>query len=203
MKTTFFIVLTIIISVMAYSGITDTTYNTISQEKQKWFEDGEWHSRISAQPDASIDIEALYAHYTRYSNLWEQVFNCLAETDLAGIEKGRYPIAGDSLFMIVDEYLTQDAKERKYEAHRKYIDLQYIVSGQELIGISKLDKQEVLEPYDKDRDIAFFRVHDCEYRLADNSVFFIFFPNDIHQPCVSVDQNAPVRKIVFKIISDQ
>jgi hypothetical protein len=60
MKTTFFIVFTIIISVMAYSGTTDTTYNTISQEKLKWFEDGEWHSRISAQPDASIDIEALY-----------------------------------------------------------------------------------------------------------------------------------------------
>jgi YhcH/YjgK/YiaL family protein len=202
MKKTTFIVFTIIISVMAYSGTTDTTYNTTIQEKQEWFEQGEWHSRISAQPDASVDIEALYAHYTRHTDLWEQVFNCLAETDLADIEKGRYPIAGDSLFMIVDEYHTQDAKERKYEAHRKYIDLQYVISGQELIGIAKLDKQGLLEPYDKDRDIAFFSVDDGEYRLADNSVFFVFFPDDAHQPCVNVDQNAPVRKIVFKIISD-
>jgi YhcH/YjgK/YiaL family protein len=203
MKKTIFIVFIIIISVMAYSGTTDITYNRIIQEKQIWFEEGEWHRKISAKPDASVDIEALYAHYTRHSNLWEQVFNCLAEIDLEGIETGRYPIAGDSLFMIVDEYLTQDVNERKYEAHNKYIDLQYVISGQELIGISKLDKQEVLEPYEEDRDIAFFKIHDGEFRLADNSVFFIFFPDDAHQPCVKVNQSAPVRKIVFKIISDQ
>lgn len=203
MKKTIFIVFTIIFPVMAYSGTPDTTYNTLSQDKQEWFEEGEWHSMISAKPDASVNIDAYYDHYRRHTHLWEAIFAYLAETDLMRLNTGRYPLKGDSLFMIVDEYLTEDVKERKYEAHRKYIDLQYVISGQELIGITKLDNHEVLEPYDEGRDIAFFNVQDGEYRVADNSVFFIFFPDDAHQPCVKVDPVDSVRKIVFKIISGQ
>ncbi len=196
------LVILILIPAMAHSGIPDTTVSHKNKKSQVWFEEGEWYSGISAKPDSSIDAKSLYAHYTAHSNLWEKVFEFIAETDLAGIEKGRYELVGDSLFMIVDEYMTQDEKERKYEAHRKYVDLQYVVSGQELIGIAELENQEVLEPYDADRDIAFYKVHNGEYRVADNSVFFIFFPDDAHQPCVRVEQDAPVRKIVFKIISD-
>jgi YhcH/YjgK/YiaL family protein len=188
---------------MIYSNIPDTTITPVNKKKQDWFNKGEWKGGFNANPDVSINIDALLAHYTQHTPLWEKVFNFLTGTDLTAIETGRYPLAGDSLFAIVDEYSTQSEEERKYEAHRKYIDLQYVISGQELIGIAKLDIQEVLEPYDKDRDIAFYREDEGEYRLADNNVFFIFFPDDAHQPCVRVDQNAPVRKIVFKIISDQ
>ena len=188
---------------MAYSGTPDTTYKAVSHEKQNWFEEEEWYEGISAKPDASVDIDAFYDHYLRHTNLWEMVFEYLRETDLTNLEKGKYALAGDSLFAIVDEYTTQNTGERKYEAHRNYIDLQYIITGQELIGIARLDDQEVLEPYDQGRDIAFYNIHDGAYRLADSSVFFIFFPDDAHQPCVKVDQTSPVKKIVFKIISDQ
>jgi YhcH/YjgK/YiaL family protein len=187
---------------MAYSGTPDTTLNTVSKVKQDWFDEGKWHDGFDAEPDASVDVDAFYDHYVKYTHLWKKIFKYLAETDLVRVDTGRYPLAGDSLFMIVDEYQTQDVTERKYEAHRKYIDLQYLVSGKELIGIAKLDDQEVLVPYNKERDIAFFRINDGDYRLADNNVFFIFFPDDAHQPCVNVERNAPVRKIVFKIISD-
>jgi YhcH/YjgK/YiaL family protein len=202
MKKIVFIIFTLISPLMAYSGTPDTTIHAVSKEKQDWFEEEKWRKGFSAKPDASVDINAYYDHYRKYTHLWEMIFTFLAETDLGQLDTGRYPLAGDSLFMIVDEYRTQDVKERKYEAHRKYIDLQYLVSGKELIGIAKLDDQEVLVPYNKEHDIAFFRVDEGDYRLADSSVFFIFFPDDIHQPCVNADRSTPVRKIVFKIISD-
>lgn len=203
MRRTTFIICILFLPVMVYSNIPDTTCKPVSKEKLAWFEKGEWRAGWEAMPDGSMNVNAFYGHYMKHELLWEIVFEFLADTDLLSIKPGQYPLAGDSLFAIVDEYTTQDEAERKYEAHRKYIDLQYIISGQELIGIAKLNKQEVLEPYKEDRDIAFYNEKEGEYRHADNNVFFIFFPDDLHQPCVKVEQCAPVRKIVFKIISDQ
>lgn len=192
----------ILVSVMAYSNTPDTSYFEVNKDSQEWFEAGEWYRGVYGSPDASIDKAALYKHYSKYKDIWDQVFDFMRNTNLEAIETGKYPIAGDSLFVIVDEYVTQDVEERKYEAHRKYIDLQYIIEGKELIGVAELDEVNLIEPYDGEKDIAFYEKSNGKFRVADSSVFFIFFPDDAHQPCVKFDQARRVKKIVFKIISD-
>lgn len=202
MKNTAIIIILILNQVMAYSGIPDTTLKTVNKDIQDWFEEGNWYNDFGAEPDGSIDVNALYTHYRSHRHLWEMVFKFLSENVLDSLDMGRYTLAGDSLFALIDEYATEDVSKRKYEAHRKYIDLQYVFSGQEMIGIAGSENQEIIEPFDDVADIAFYRISDGTYRLADEKVFFIFFPTDAHQPCVSANQSTHVKKIVFKILSD-
>lgn len=199
MKKTKPILCILLISVMACSNSPDTTCQDVRKVSQEWFEEGDWRRGINAHPDASIDILALYAHYSKHTGIWDRVFDYMRNTNLESLETGKYALSGDSLFVIVDEYITQDVEERNYEAHRKYIDLQYIIRGKELIGVAGLDEVSLIEPYDAEKDIAFYEKSEGKYRLADNSVFFIFFPDNVHQPCVKLDQSQPVKKIVFKI----
>lgn len=129
-------------------------------------------------------------------------FDYLKNTDLAALNTGRYFLKSDSLIVIVDEYNTKNPEETKYEAHKKYIDIQYLIKGEEKIGVSKLQKDsKVVISYDETKDIAFYDMAEENYRTANSSVFFIFFPEDAHRPCVKTDENSPVKKIVFKIIS--
>ena len=202
MKKTISILFTLLFSVMAYSISSDTSFVEENKEGREWFEAGEWYRGVSASPDASIDQSALHKHYSKHTDLWNQVFDFMRNTNLETIQTGKYALAGDSLFAIVDEYVTQDVEERKYEAHKKFIDLQYLIKGKELIGVAGLDEVSLIEPYDGEKDIAFYKKPDGNFRLADKNVFFIFFPNDAHQPCVKLDQAQPVKKIVFKIISE-
>lgn len=202
MKKEISLIFIILFSTMACKPSPNPSNHENSKAAKDWFEEGSWYRGLSAQPDPSIDTIALYKHYAKHPGIWNQVFDFLRHTKLETLDTGKYILKGDSLFVIVDEYITQDVEERRYEAHRKYIDLQYIIKGEELIGVEKLAEVNLLESYDRKRDIAFYEKAEGNYRLADHRVFFIFFPNDAHQPCVKVDQSGPVKKIVFKIVSD-
>ena len=187
---------------MTYSQVSDPVHVSAKTTKQQWFDSREWLGNFHADPDITIDVNAFYDHYHRHPALWEKVFAYLEESDPEQLVKGKYSLAGDSLYVIVDEYRTEYIEKRDFEAHRRYIDLQYVISGQETIGVSPLKDYEVLKPYVEETDIAFYEMEGGVYRHADERVFFIFFPGDAHKPCISVDQSIPVKKIVFKILAD-
>jgi YhcH/YjgK/YiaL family protein len=189
-----------IITVMGYSAAPDTTKIATIQEKNEWFRTGAWRGEFKALPDESIDAVAFYDHYEMYASLWTQVFNFLENTDLEQIETGNYTIAGDTVRVIVQEYVTQDMDERDYEAHRKYIDLQYLIRGKEYIGVADLNQYtSVVKSFDVQNDIGFYKVAGGELRMADDHVFFIFFPDNAHMPCIMAKERLPVKKVVFKI----
>jgi YhcH/YjgK/YiaL family protein len=106
----------------------------------------------------------------------------------------------NGVFAIVQEYFTKE--ESVYEAHKKYIDLQYIVSGEEIIYVSDISEvQECVESYDETKDIAFYQTaQSCRKVKLEKDTFVILFPNDAHKPCISVCGNpSEVRKVVVKI----
>ena len=80
-------------------------------------------------------------------------FEWLKNNDLESIKNGRYVI-NDNVYANVQDYTTKD--DALYEAHKEYIDIQYMVKGKELIGISDIKNCKIREPYDSDKDIAFF-----------------------------------------------
>jgi len=113
---------------------------------------------------------------------------------------GKYDLTTDGVYATVSDYITKDIDTVFYEVHRKYIDIQYVVSGREYIAITTLENiDSVKQVYDEVNDIEFFQKTDDRFVLADSTKFFVFFPSDPHKPCLKVDENSKVRKIVVKI----
>ena len=175
----------------------------VKSEVNEWFHHGEWSDNLQIKPDKSINIEEFYIQYHKNQRLWKKAFNYLKNTNLDSLSIGRYELVKDSLFVIVDEYFTKNEKETKYEAHRKYADIQYLISGSEKIGVNKLVSSTIVIPYDIEKDIAFYEMAENNYRLANQDMFFIFFPQDAHRPCLKTLENSKVKKIVCKVRVDQ
>jgi YhcH/YjgK/YiaL family protein len=126
-------------------------------------------------------------------------FAFLRQHDLTTLACGRYDIApGDDVFAIVQEYQTRSLQEAEWEAHRAYLDVQYIVAGSERMGYAYIDTMLPSSEYDADRDIQHFTGSGSDIILTPGT-FAIFSPHDVHRPGVAVDAPAPVRKIVVKV----
>jgi biofilm protein TabA len=174
-----------------------------SKKTDKWFEKGDWLHGWQVKPDESINRKAFAVSYFKNKERWDKAILFLKSHDLSGLEIKRYDIDGDNLYAPVSEYLTKNEEDARFEAHKKYIDIQYVVSGKELIGVApKSQKKDVLEPYDGTKDIEFLIITGGENRLAIPDRFFIFFPEDAHRPGLKDGENSPVRKIVVKVKVD-
>ncbi|HEY7498696.1 MAG TPA: YhcH/YjgK/YiaL family protein [Vicinamibacterales bacterium] len=126
-----------------------------------------------------------------------QALEYLRTTDMNAIQLGRHEIDGDRLFALVQEYTTRPARECVWEAHRKYIDVQYVVRGVERMGHAPLARMVVRAPYDPERDVTLFEGGDS-FVTVNAGTFAIFGPDDVHSPCVAAPEPAPVRKVVVK-----
>jgi len=127
----------------------------------------------------------------------------LAETDIASLPAGRVDIDGDRLFALVQDYETAPKAERRAEAHARYIDIQYVASGREMIGYAPLaGDNPVSENLLDERDIQFFAtVADETDLLLGTGAYAVFHPTDIHRPGCAAGAPAPVRKVVVKILA--
>ena len=136
-----------------------------------------------------------------YKNLCEKIkksYDYIKQTDLKNLQPGRYDIDGDNIFALISEYQTKAELEGKLEAHKKYIDVQYVIEGEELMGYVPLGDQQILEPYTEDNDIIFYNGEKVFVKLSEG-MFAIFFPEDIHMPGISTGEISEVKKLVIKV----
>ena len=136
-----------------------------------------------------------------YKNISERIsksFEYIKATDLKTLPAGKYPIDGENIFALVSEYKTKPESEGKLEAHKKYIDVQYVISGEELMGYSPLGNQQILESYKEENDIVFF-TGDKSFTKVSEGMFAIFFPQDVHMPGISTGKISNVKKLVIKV----
>jgi biofilm protein TabA len=174
-----------------------------TKKTDKWFEKGDWLNGWQVKPDQSINRKAFAVSYFSNKERWDKAFNFLKSNDLSALEIKRYDIDGNNLYAPVSEYVTKNEADARYEAHRKYIDIQYVVSGKELIGVAPMSqKKDILEAYDGTKDVEFLTLAGGENRLALPDRFFIFFPEDAHRPGLKDTENSPVKKIVVKVKVD-
>ncbi len=166
----------------------------------KWFEQGEWRNGWNIEPDASINRREFAVSYFKNKERWDKAFTFLSESRLDTMSVKRYEIDGTTVFAPISEYLTKNEEDARYEAHKQYIDIQYVISGKELIGIAPVSEmKEVFQDYDETNDILFFSVNEITNHNADPSKFFIFFPHDAHRPGLKDGENTMVKKVVVKI----
>lgn len=135
--------------------------------------------------------------YAVLGPLFKQAFDFLRNQNLDTLADGRHDLAGDRLFALVQGYHTKPQSEGFWEAHRRYIDLQFIVQGIERIGYAPLHRM-TLESYDDSRDLSVLHGEGDFLTLTDGC-FLLLWPEDVHMPGLQIDQSTAVRKIVFKI----
>lgn len=173
--------------------------NWSEEELTQWFKNSEWKSGWEIIADVSVNKKEMAKHFFQNPERWQKAFSFLKSEELTSLPTGRYELEGPDLFAIIDEYITKDEEVARFEAHRKYIDIQYVISGEERIGITPLENTVVTVPFDEDKDILFLDASDFVYKDANPSRFFVFFPDDAHCPGVKMMNNSRVRKVVVKV----
>ena len=182
---------------------TSDPVNWSNQKINEWFEKGEWLNGWNITPDGSVNRKEFAVSYFKNKDRWDKAFNFLKSNDLSKLEIKRYDIDGDNLYAPISEYVTKNEEDAKFEAHQKYIDIQYVITGTEQMSVAPLSmKKDVLTPYDPAKDIEFMTVNESKSYTATPDRFFIFFPSDIHRPSVKVGENSQVRKVVVKVKAD-
>lgn len=116
------------------------------------------------------------------------------------MECRKYLIDNETLFALAQEYLTKESKEVKWEAHKKYIDVQFISDGKEAVGCAPIEALTLIEDFNVENDIAFYNgPKNYTNVVLSAGMFAIFFPGEGHLPCCISESASNVKKIVFKI----
>ncbi len=123
-------------------------------------------------------------------------FDYLTNTDLAALPVGRIDLDGDHVYVLVQEYLTKRPDQGFWEAHRRYLDVQYLLSGCERIDHALLNTMKLGE-YSEERDFQAMTGTGSPLTLSADS-FAVFFPQDAHMPGLACGMQLQVKKVVVK-----
>ena len=133
--------------------------------------------------------------------LEEQVKECFEyakEHNLASFENGSHEIDGERLFVNIVEYTTTAAKERFWEAHRKYLDVHVMLHGTEQIDLNFIQNMDVKEFVEKDDFLPMDGEKNSSVVLRDGD-FLICYPSDGHRTAVAVEEPEKIKKAIFKV----
>ena len=114
----------------------------------------------------------------------------------------RVDVDGDEVYALVQSYDSRmERDDPTFEAHREYIDIQYVVSGTEILGWAPLDAFTTTVPYDEEKDAVMGKVPDEDWTPVkfEPGQVIVLYPTDAHAPGLAVDQPVYVKKIVMKI----
>jgi YhcH/YjgK/YiaL family protein len=167
-------------------------------DAKKWFKKKEWLGGVQLKPHKSVDVQEFAKQYHYNKVYWDKAFAFLKNEDLTKLGKGKYAIDGDNVFASVTEDATKDLDKTNWESHRKYIDVQYVIQGEEKIGVMPVANAVVTKEYDEKKDAANYSGEGKIY-AARPGTFFIFFPSDAHRPNITTGGNKPDKKIVIKV----
>ncbi len=137
---------------------------------------------------------------TRYAGLhplFQQAFDYIRDTDLYNMAPGRYHLAGEDLIAIVEHVSGRSKEVAKLEAHRRYIDIQLVLEGDEAMGWKPLaDCLNPVSEHSEEKDIRFFHDAPASYVPVPPDHFCIFFPEDAHMPLIG---SGNIKKVIFKV----
>ena len=142
---------------------------------------------------------ALYAEMNEgFAKAFEMVKKIFAE----GIEDGKHIIDGDKLYVNVMTYVPKSAELSCFEAHKKYVDIQVILEGEEIIGFESADELEITKEYAADGDCMLYALNDrYDGVRVKAGEFAIIFPEEPHAPGIAAsDTPAKLRKAVVKVL---
>jgi len=180
----------------AFAAAAQETWNETSAKE--WLDKKEWKDGLKPDVFTAVNKVVFAQQYHKNKAVWDKAFAFLRDSDLTKIKPGKYPIDGDNLYAIITEAPSKQFDASAWESHRKYIDLHYIIKGEETIGMAPVSKATVTKPYNETTDNANYNV-EGQYFLATPATFYLFFPQDAHRPNIKAAGYDVVKKIVLKI----
>lgn len=151
------------------------------------------------------DIREIDNFSADYPEAVRKALRYLREHNFAEMEDGTYSIDGENSFAILQRYETRPVEVCRPEAHKKYVDIQFIAEGEECLGWCPVcSNLSIDEAYDEDKDIVFYKELVPENGIIlSKGLYAVLYPNDVHQPCASTgEQPKSVIKVVVKILAD-
>lgn len=135
--------------------------------------------------------------YASLHPLFPRAFEHIRDTDFFALAPGRYNLIGEDLIVIVEQVPGKTKDMARLEAHRRYIDIQLVLEGDEQMGWKPLaDCFNPVSEHSMEKDIRFFHDAPASWVAVPPDHFCIFFPEDAHAPLVASGQ---VRKVIFKV----
>ena len=114
---------------------------------------------------------------------------------------GRVELDGSRLFMLLNSYETHELGDSLSEAHRKYVDVMYMVEGEETIYVKPTSQlQNVTKEYDPAIEALLAKTDaDVTPVLLKAGSFVVLFPQDAHTPACHANGPCNVKKIIGKV----
>lgn len=155
--------------------------------------------------DKRMIFSSIYAEddCNKYPLAIQKAINYLKTHEFYSMEAGDYEIEGEKMFAKVFDITSKVIEQTHPEFHKKYIDVQYWVSGEELCGIAPAAERDRIIEADKSQDLYFLEDVEGEgFIKARKGCYAVFFPNDVHRPGIAVHQPLTYRKVVVKVSTE-
>jgi len=138
--------------------------------------------------------------YADLSKRLAKALEVLKKEDFSKKADGRYDIDGSNLYYLVQRYQTKPMEQCKLEAHENYIDIQFAADGEEILAYTPIDNLEVTTPYNKEKDIVFYKTPAkiTSVNLT-AGMFCVLYPQDAHMPKCQLSGPSNVLKVVVKV----
>ena len=136
-------------------------------------------------------------NYKGLSDNFDKAIDYLTKENLDDLEVGKYEICGDDVFVMIQEYETKSIEDGKYEMHKNFIDIQLILSGEELIGYADVDDLTQTNEYNELKDKQNFKGEGQLHSLT-KGMFGVYFVGEGHKPSIN-NSKFNVKKAVVKI----
>ena len=138
--------------------------------------------------------------YTALHPGFARAFEFLSGSEVERLPPGKHAIDGDRLYVMLSHDPGRGREAARLEAHRKYIDIQYVLSGADLFGWRPLvDCRHVDAPYDAERDVAFWKDQAEVWTPLTAGTFVVFYPEDVHAPMAGTEAMI---KAVMKVAAE-
>lgn len=137
--------------------------------------------------------------YTSVHKGFAEGFAFLQRAIEENLPTGRYEIDGDNVFAFIQEYATKT--ESVFETHKNYIDIQFIISGVEVMLACDISNMTESIPYNPEKDVTFYEDYkNAAVGIIEAGMYGIFFPWDAHKPGLAYNgEPCDVKKIVVKV----
>jgi biofilm protein TabA len=195
----------IAVSMLCFAMISMASAQTKSGEwtkssAKKWVNSRVWANGLAIVPHKTTDYVKFSTQYHKDKAMWEKIFKFMKENDLVNMPAGRYPIDGDRCFVNVTDAKTKSPDVVQIEAHKKYIDLQYMATNAELMGLISTANAKEIKPYNEKKDVVNYSGDKVKFYTLSGKTFFLLFPGELHKASIwTKGEETTGRKIVFKI----
>lgn len=145
-----------------------------------------------------LDQLSHHGDYAALHPLLPAAFAFLLRPDLDTLAVGRYEIDGEQAFAMVNDDPGRGRPGARLETHRHYLDVQYVLSGQEIIGWLPLARCRQRGAYDAERDLSLHDDSPESWLVVPPGHFALFLPHDAHAP-LAADPDQRIHKVVVKV----